>query len=110
MKKRDRFYCYIWVNQRYADPIYQLVQAAHVAMVIGQKMNPKFNAHKIYYQICKVPEGNSIQHLAGKLVMDGYNVERFYEPDIDRAIAIGIHPVRADKRKHLKEYQLLTFE
>jgi len=78
-------------------------------MVIGQKMDKKFDASKLYYQICKVPEWQNIESLAGRLLFDGFKVEYFYEPDRDRVIAIGIHPVRSDKREKLRQYQLLSF-
>jgi hypothetical protein len=118
MKKRDRYYCYIFVDQNGVEPIYQAVQAvqaAHVAMVIGQKMDKKFDAHNIYYQICKMPKFDvyesytNLNEFLGKLVSFGFRPEIFYEPDVNRIIAVGIHPVRSDKREFLKQFELLKF-
>jgi hypothetical protein len=107
---KNRYYCYIFVDQNQVEPIYQLVQAAHCAMVIGQKMHKKYDASKIYFQVCKIPFEFSIEELAGTLLFDGFIVERFYEPDVEKTISIGIHPVRSDRREKLRQYELLTFE
>ena len=40
---------------------------------------------------------------------EGFDVEYFYEPDVDRVIAIGTHPVPSHKRGILQNYELLTF-
>lgn len=106
---KKRYYSYIFVDQNGVEPIYQAVQAAHVAMVIGQKMERSFDASEIYFQVCKVPVDIPILTLFKFIGLNGFKVERFYETDVDRVIAIGVHPVRSDKRKFLKEYELLNF-
>lgn len=102
-----RFYVYIFVEQDNVDPVHQLVQAAHVSMVIGQEMDEKISAHDVYFQVCKIPEKISILDLYHTLNKD-FQVEIFYEPDVDRFIATGTHPVRSDKRKYLVNYELLV--
>ena len=104
-KFQRRNYTYIFVDQENVDPIYQLVQAAHVAMVIGQKMDKKFDANNIHYQICKWESG-----LVDKLVENDIKFEKFYESDVDRVIAIGTHPIPSHKRGWLKDSILLTFD
>ena len=106
---KRRYYTYIFVDQENVEPIYQSVQASHVAMVIGQKMNSTLPSDKIYFQLCKKPVGVSIDHLGGYLIDAGFDVEKFYEPDVNRTIAIGTHPVPSYKRNKLEKYDLLTF-
>jgi len=109
-KYKRRNYSYIFVDKRFDDPIYQAVQAAHVAMVIGQKMNKSFDAHKIHFQVCEMPEQyDHIEVVAAHLEAVGFRVEGFYEHDVDRIIAIGTHPVPSHKRKELRASTLLTF-
>ena len=106
---RQRHYTYIFVDQDMIEPIYQAVQAAHVAMVIGQKMNKRFNSEKIHYQICKKPDVVDFEEFISYLMEKGVKVEKFYEPDVDRTIAIGTHPIPDHKRKFLMDHELLTF-
>lgn len=104
-----RHYTYIFVDQDNVEPIHQAVQAAHVAMVIGQKMDKRLDSANVYYQICKKPVDLSIEVLYKNLTEDGFVVERFFEPDVMRTIAIGTHPVPEHKRKWLIGNELLTF-
>ena len=107
---RRRNYTYIFVDQKNVEPIYQAVQAAHVAMVIGQKMDKRFDASQVHYQICALPKDDiSVEEMAFYLCAEGFTVEEFYEPDVDRIIAIGTHPVPSHKRGVLKKFDLLTF-
>lgn len=103
-----RYYSYIFVDQNGVEPIHQAVQAAHCAMKIGQKMNNVFDANNIYYQLCKAPVTNISEHIH-LLNANGFTVETFFEPDINRTVAYGIHPVESNKRKFLKDYELLSF-
>lgn len=107
-----RNYSYIFVDQNDVEPIYQAVQAAHVAMVIGQKMNSTVDAANVYFQVCKVPPNfKYIGLFAAELEKNfGAEVERFYEPDVDRVIAIGTHPIPSHKRRKLRQFELLKFE
>lgn len=104
-KYQRRNYTYIFVDQEQVDPIYQLVQAAHVAMVIGQRMDKKFDAVNIHYQICKWEDS-----LMENLESSDFKFEVFYEPDVERIIAVGTHPIPAHKRGWLKDSVLLTFD
>ena len=106
---KRRHYTYIFVDQENVEPIYQAVQAAHVAMVIGQKMASSLDSANIHYQICKKPVDLSIEVLYKNLTEDGFTVEKFYEPDVKRTIAIGTHPVPEHNRKWLIGHELLTF-
>jgi hypothetical protein len=110
-KYKHHNYVYIFVDQIGVEPIYQLVQAAHVAMVVGQKMNKTFDAHKIYFQICAVPKDILPEIFARNLEKQGFTVEAFYEDDVERVIAVATHPIRSPSKKKniLKQYPLLTF-
>ena len=77
-KYKRRNYSYIFVDNRFDEPIYQAVQAAHVAMVIGQKMEKTFDAHNIHFQVCEMPkEYAHIEVLAAHLEAVGFRVEGF---------------------------------
>ena len=103
-----RNYTYIFVDQNNVEPIYQAVQAAHVAMVIGQRMDKKFDASNIHYQICKMDM--TYKDTLDNLTARGYKAELFYEPDVDRIIAIGTHPIPSHKRDEwIRSHELLTF-
>ena len=104
-----RYYTYIFVDQEKVEPIYQAVQAAHVAMVIGQKMNKSFNSSNIYFQVCKLPLGTKIENFKSYLLDKGLEIESFYEPDVNRTIAIGTHPIASHKRSSLLTYDRLSF-
>ena len=44
------------------------------------------------------------------LTARGYKAELFYEPDVDRIIAIGTHPIPSHKRDEwIRSHELLTF-
>lgn len=111
IKVEKRYYSYIFVDQKDVEPIHQTVQAGHVAMVIGQKMDKKFDAHNVYFQICKLPQGyvGNLAKFQIDLEEEGFKVETFFEPDMNRTVTIGIHPVMSHKRKWLKRCELLNF-
>jgi hypothetical protein len=104
----DKHYSYIFVDTT-VEPIQQAVQTAHVAMVIGQNMNKKLDAKRIHYQVCKIPEGDTITSLTKRLVSQGFKVETFFESDLGKIVAVGIHPVRYGRRQKLMKFELLTF-
>ncbi len=108
-KFNKRYYCYIFVKQGDYEPIYQAVQAAHVAMVIGQNMDENIHAEEVVYQICKVKDTAEADEIDQRLLENGFDVEYFYETDMDDVIAFGIYPVPSYKREKLLQYPLLTF-
>jgi hypothetical protein len=101
-------YCYIWVDQNNIEPIHQLIQVAHVAMVIGDAMCFTNNPYKTNIIVCELPDYcQDIELFANLLETDGFEVEHFYESDMDRIIAIGILPVKENQRQKLQHYKLL---
>jgi hypothetical protein len=108
-KFRKRYYCYIFVKQEGCEPIYQAVQAAHVAMVIGKNMDKDIIADEVVFQICKVKNTDEMDCVWMDLLLHNYEVEYFYEPDKDNYFAMGILPVPSYKRQFLQNYELLTF-
>ena len=107
--RSQRNYVYIFVDQENVEPIHQAVQAAHVAMVIGKRMPKSFDPTKIHYQICKKPLGIHIKAFSENLRKMGHSVEEFYEPDINKTVAIGTHPIPDQKRYGLMAFELLSF-
>lgn len=105
----DRVYSYIFVRQD-LSPEYQLVQAAHVAMVVGQKMSKSFDSNNTYFTVIGVSDKAEINTVKNVLNENSFTFEEFIEPDIGYEVtAIGTHPIHWMKRKPLKNYKLLTF-
>jgi hypothetical protein len=105
-----RYYSYIFVDQDGVEPIYQAVQAAHAAMLVGQLMSKEHDARHIYFQVCKKPDNWEYSMDEFETYLDTYyRAEAFYEPDVDRIIAVATHPIRSDKRQKLLQYELLSF-
>lgn len=109
MRFLKKYYCYIFVKQQGYEPITQAVQAAHVAMVIGQNMDKSIDSEEVVYQICKVSDTAEQDEIDMRLIENGFEVEYFYEADCEDVIAFGIHPVPSYKREKLLQYPLLTF-
>ena len=105
----DRVYTYVFVRQD-LSPEYQLVQAAHATMVLGQKMPSNFDARKTYFTVIGVPNEWELKEVKRILNENGFPFEEFIEPDIGNEItAVATHPIHWLKRKQLKNYSLLTF-
>ena len=105
-----RYYSYIFVDQDGVEPIYQAVQAAHVAMLVGQRMGKEHDARHVYFQVCKKPASWIYSMDEFETHLGSFcRTEAFYEPDVDRIIAIATHPISSDKRQKLLQYELLSF-
>lgn len=105
----DRVYTYIFVRKD-LEPIYQLVQASHAAMCAGQKLDPKFNPHNIYFSVVGVDDLYDLMLAEEKLNELGFEYSVFVEPDNgNEATAIATQPIHWKKRKPLKKYPLLSF-
>ena len=101
-------YVYIFVRQDLSKE-QQLVQAAHVALVLGNRLNrPK--ADDIYFQVCGVPQLIDFAPLMKDLNKYGVKYETFYEPDQGHTLtAIATYPTPKDQRGMLRNYKLLKF-
>lgn len=105
----DRVYTYVFVRQD-LSPEYQLVQAAHATMVLGQKMPSHYNPKETYFTVIGVPNEWELKEVKRILNENGFPFEEFIEPDIgDEITAVATHPIHWLKRKPLKSYKLLTF-
>lgn len=104
MKNPD--YVYIFVRQDLSRE-QQLVQAAHVALVLGNKLNcPKVD--DIYFQVCGVPQLIDFRGVMDTLNTRSLKFETFYEPDQGNTLtAIATHPIPKDERGNLRDFPLL---
>ena len=105
----DRVYTYVFVRQD-LSPEYQLVQAAHATMVLGQMMPSHYNSKETYFTVIGVPNEWELKQVKEILNKNEFPFEEFIEPDIGNEItAVATHPIHWMKRRPLKDYQLLTF-
>lgn len=105
----DRVYTYVFVRQD-LSPEYQLVQAAHATMVLGQRMPSEFNPKETYFTVIGVADKSELKAVQRVLDDNGFKYEDFVEPDIGNEVtAVATHPVHWLSRRPLKNYKLLTF-
>ena len=104
----DRHYTYIFVRQD-ISPEYQLVQAAHAAMVAGRNMPKHHSPHKTYFAVCGVPNQQELTRIGKICRENNFTVDTFYEPDINGFTASATHPIHWSQRGPLRDYPLLTF-
>jgi hypothetical protein len=105
----DRVYTYVFVRQD-ISPEYQLVQAAHATMALGQALAPDQDAHNTYFTVVGVPDGKSLTDVIPMLKANGFPYVAFVEPDIGNQItAIATHPIHWAARRPLKGFPLLSF-
>lgn len=102
----NRHYSFIFVETHGWTKSYSAVQAAHAAMLVGQRMNKKHDARKIYFHLLERPHDTSPHSLE-----DFYpeaKFHHFYEPDQDKIIASATEPLIWHKAARLKELPFLT--
>jgi hypothetical protein len=104
----DRHYTYIFVRQD-ISPEYQLVQAAHAAMVAGRNMPKHHCPRKTYFAVCGVPDIYALNKVVKICRDNNFTVDTFYEPDIKGYTASATHPIHWSQRGPLRDYPLLTF-
>lgn len=101
-------YVYIFVRQDLSKE-QQLVQAAHVALVLGSKLN-RTNIEELYFTVIGIPQLIDFTTVMKDLKKHGTEYVRFYEPDQGNTLtAIATYPIPKDERGILKEYKLLKF-
>ena len=105
----DRVYSYIFVRQD-ISPEYQLVQAAHAAMVLGYNLGEEHNPRETYFAVCGVENSKELLSTAIHLESNNFLYESFIEPDIGNQItAIATYPIHWNDRQALRKYKKLTF-
>lgn len=100
-------YCYIFVRQD-LSPEQQLVQAAHVTLVLGNKL--KRDCSDLYFTVIGIPQLIDFVQVTKNLQKHGTEYVSFYEPDQGSTLtAIATHPIPKDERGNLRDYKLLRF-
>lgn len=102
-------YVYIFVRQDLSNE-QQLVQAAHVALVLGNKLK-KDSVAELYFAVIGIPQLSDFCKVMKDLKKHGTQYECFYEPDQGNTLtAIATHPIKKDERGILLDYQRLRFK
>ena len=102
-------YVYIFVRQDLSNE-QQLVQSAHVALVLGNKLK-KDSVAELYFAVIGIPQLSDFCGVMRDLKKHGTQYECFYEPDQGSTLtAIATHPIRKDQRGILMNYQRLRFK
>ena len=103
-----RNYSYFFTRQDFFNE-YQLVQTAHVALELGNKLPPEA-IKDLHFTVCGVPDLEALQDVQKLLETWKAPHVVFREPDIGNSItSIGVYPVAEHKRGVLKSYNLLRF-
>jgi len=110
----SRYYVYTFVRQD-ISPEYQLVQAAHATARMGYHQG--VNAFRpeeffdLYFTIIGVANEDELAAAIKDCQERGIIVYEFREPDIGNVLtAASTSPIRADLRRGLLRYKLLTFK
>jgi len=103
----DKEYVYIFVRQDLSNE-QQLVQAAHVTLVLGSKL--KGDVSELYFSVIGIPQLSDFCGVMKDLHEHGTKYETFYEPDQGNTLtAIATYPIHENKRGNLLKYKRLTF-
>jgi hypothetical protein len=106
--KLVRNYSYFFTRQD-ISPEYQLVQTAHAALELGNKLKPE-QIKDLYFTCCGLANLQELYMIQGYLDNHGIEYIAFREPDIGNEItSIAVHPIAENKRGILRNYKLLTF-
>jgi hypothetical protein len=103
-----RRYSYFFTRQDIFDE-YQLVQTAHVALELGNKLSEE-QVKDLYFVCCGVADLQELESV--ERVIQAMKVEYivFREPDIgNQKTAIGVYPIEEHRRGFLKNYNILRF-
>ena len=99
-----RRYVYIFVDKNLSYE-QQVVQAAHVTMVLGYKLKDEEKVDNLYFTVCGA---DSILEIIRKVWSMGYKYVEFKEPDIgNRTTAIALYPINWQDRGALMNFELL---
>lgn len=110
---QDKTYAYILVRQD-LPKIQQVVQAAHVTMVLGQQVSKsKADARKQHFCILALQDNKDLLMELAKANRFKLPIARFYESDIGQYTALAYHPMRksqAQRKRLLESRKLLTID
>ena len=108
---QDKTYAYILVRQD-LPPIQQVVQAAHVAMVLGQQVSKhKADAKKQHFCVLALENYQDLLNEISKAKISKIPFAYFFESDIGQFTAMAYHPMRksyAQRKKLFTGKSLLT--
>lgn len=99
-------YVYVFVRQDLSKE-QQLVQAAHVTLVLGNKLK-RTDVSELYFTVIGIPQLIDFKTVFDDLHRHGTKYETFYEPDQGSTLtAVATHPIRKADRGNLLKYKLL---
>ena len=80
----------------------------HALIESTKAFNTSTHPHLVF---CNVRDIGRLNNAAKKIHKHGIKFKPFYEPDIGNEFtALATEPLRGDKRKHLKDFQLMKGE
>lgn len=105
----NRHYTYVFVRQD-LSPEYQLVQAAHATMVLGNKLYDLYDPREIYFAVIGVENLKALNMTMIELNANNFMYEKFVEPDIGNQVtAVATYPIFWKDREPLRKYNSLKF-
>jgi len=108
---QDKTYAYILVRKD-LPPIQQVVQAAHVAMVLGQQVpKHKADARKQHFCVLALEDNEDLLKEMAKATRLKIPFARFFESDINQYTAMAYYPMRksyAQRKRLFDGRNLLT--
>lgn len=106
--KLMRHYSY-FITRQDISPEYQLVQTAHAALELGNKLQPE-QVKNLYFTCCGVDDLFDLEDIERLLKNRQLNYVTFREPDIgNQKTAIGVYPIPEHQRGTLRALPLLRF-
>lgn len=104
-----KYYAYFFTRQDLYDE-YQLVQTAHVALELGNRLTPE-QVKNLHFTCCGVDNLKELEMVEKNLTLLGHKFVTFVEEDIgNQKTAIGVFPIAEDERGILKNEKLLRFK
>ena len=101
-------YVYVFVRQD-LSPEQQAVQAAHVTLVLGNKLK-NVDVSELYFALIGIPQLIDFRDVIKALDAHGTKYETFYEPDQGNTLtAIATYPINRSERGKLRDFKLLRF-
>lgn len=107
--KLIRNYSYFFTRQD-ISPEYQLVQTAHAALELGNKLQPD-QVKDLYFACCGAKDLAELKEIESTLINLNLDYIAFREPDIGNEMtAIAVFPIAENKRGILRKFPLLKFK
>ena len=103
-----KYYSYFFTRQDLYNE-YQLVQTAHVALELGNRLRPD-QIENLHFACCGVENLAELKRVQRDLEKLGHEYVVFYEDDIQEETAIGVYPIAEDERGLLKNERRLRFK